>query len=78
MSRLWARLPGSPPLPPSPMPMYRYPSGPNAIIPPLWLAYGWAIVMIRPAGAGLPPVRVRRGRRYSVITVSPFVVVKFT
>src|SRR5438094_7220000 len=32
----------SPGEPPSPVPMYRYPSGPNVTMPPLWLAYvGW-------------------------------------
>ena len=31
--------------PPSPMPMYSISSGPNAIMPPLWLLYGWEILM---------------------------------
>jgi hypothetical protein len=30
----------SPPPPPSPNPMYSIPSGPNAMLPPLWFASG--------------------------------------
>ena len=53
------------------MPMYRYPSLPNASIPPLWLAYGWSILMIvRPE-----PVATTFGlvadALYSRTTVSP-------
>src|SRR6266850_592415 len=34
--RLCPLLFGSPSIPPSPMPAYRHPSGPNASMPPLW------------------------------------------
>ncbi len=43
---------GSPPLPPSPSPMYRNPSGPKASIPPLWLAKGCVWVNTVSAEAG--------------------------
>src|SRR4030095_2552873 len=36
-----ARSAGSQKEPPSPSGMYRYPSGPNLISPPLWVANGW-------------------------------------
>ena len=58
--RLCARLPGSPPLPPSPSPMYRYPSGPNAMCPPLWLSYGWLNPQQGPATAAVHAIGVRR------------------
>src|SRR5947208_2429497 len=39
-SRFWARSCGSPASPPSPMPIYSIPSGPNTTSPPLWFGYG--------------------------------------
>src|SRR5207302_286284 len=42
--RLWPFLRGSPPLPPSPRPMYKNPSGPKTNCPPLWLGKGWTTV----------------------------------
>ena len=37
---------GSPPAPPSPVPAYRKPSGPNAIVPPWWFSSpGWEMFM---------------------------------
>ena len=37
----WPLPSGSPSLPPSPMPTYSMPSGPNASAPPLWFENGW-------------------------------------
>src|SRR6266852_7538783 len=44
---------GSPPAPPSPVPAYRYPSGPNCNCPPLWFEFtGCAIFRMTVADDG--------------------------
>ena len=51
--RLWPAPLGSLPLPPSPVPMYRFPSGPKPSQPPLWFVNGsdHDIMVRRPAFA---------------------------
>jgi hypothetical protein len=63
-----ARRSGSPPEPPSPMPMYSMLSGPIMTLPPLWLGYGWSIVSrsVRLAGSKTPSGPTR----YDATTVS--------
>src|SRR5690242_2787906 len=72
LSTFCARFPGSPLLPPSPSPMYRYLSGPKVIIPPLWFAYGWGTVRIGYALDRTATFPFVDERRYRAITVSPF------
>jgi len=49
-ARFWPFALGSFAEPPSPTPMYRFPSGPKAIQPPLWLVKGSAqLIIVTPA-----------------------------
>ena len=61
---------GSPPDPPSPNPMYRYPSGPKAMVPPLWFGKGWGTCIITSSLPASTPPPSRTCPVYRATTVS--------
>ena len=58
--------------PPSPIPTYRSPSGPNATTPPLWFANGWSTWRRIRSLSGSARSGVALGIRNDEMTVSPW------